>query len=591
MNSMKKTILIISAFILGFALHYWIRFPALSLDFFHNEDSAGITYSADLVLRGGLPYIDTVEMKAPGPFFVLAQWWSWFGRSIASAQGLMFIWSFMASIGIGLGSWFLYRSVWSAIITSLLYIYLAPFTDSIDINYGAWMIGPYIYSAACLWWIYGERTAQSQDAIEQDKSSVNDSKLLSKAYIFKWILLGILIAYSALMKRQGAAVFPLALWVLYHWSIHRLKALVSLSFGLIVGFGSVFLFYWQQGHLLQGLKSYFFSKSGWDYLASNLIETGQNLNQNAAKLPRIWDGLVGIPVHLPVTSLLVVAVMTYVSIAYLDKSKSSTFIDEDIDDCAQPKNYNASEIDSNLIKVLLGFLILSFMGTALGLRFFKGYYLQMLPAMLWLGCYPQIWQRLFVTLKSLMLPQHRYQQPALKLLLLALIITTPFTVQSSWKHLSKARQMRSRPLYLPAMQIKELSQHIKRNTKATDQIWVWGRWGWPSYFYTERASATRYFKNLGVLTTQLTNTWNPQRQSSPTRFNPYSPWKEAIKELKAKPPKWIIIAKNESYQEFKALKRFLKKHYQSVSYQQLKVKTRVKRAMFKVYRLKSSAKH
>ena len=62
------------------------------------------------------------------------------------------------------------------------------------------------------------------------------------------------------------------------------------------------------------------------------------------------------------------------------------------------------------------------------------------------------------------------------------------------------------------MQIREISQEIKANTRREDKIWVWGRWAWPSYFYTERQSATRYFKNLGVLTTQLTNTWNPQRK-------------------------------------------------------------------------------
>ena len=46
-------------------IHLWIRWPAFHLSYFHNEDTAGITYSADLILRGGLPLIDTVEMKAP----------------------------------------------------------------------------------------------------------------------------------------------------------------------------------------------------------------------------------------------------------------------------------------------------------------------------------------------------------------------------------------------------------------------------------------------------------------------------------------------------------------------------------------------
>ena len=144
-KKLKKWLMISFAILCGLGLHYCIRYPALSLAYFHNEDTAGITYSAHLIMQGGLPYIDTVEMKAPGSFFLLAQWWSWFGVSLESAQSLMFMWSFLAACGIALGSWFLYHSIWTAGFSGLLYIYLAPFTDSIDINYGAWMITPYIF--------------------------------------------------------------------------------------------------------------------------------------------------------------------------------------------------------------------------------------------------------------------------------------------------------------------------------------------------------------------------------------------------------------------------------------------------------------
>ena len=35
---------------------------------FHNEDVAGIAYSAQLLHQGGLPLIDTLELKARAPF-------------------------------------------------------------------------------------------------------------------------------------------------------------------------------------------------------------------------------------------------------------------------------------------------------------------------------------------------------------------------------------------------------------------------------------------------------------------------------------------------------------------------------------------
>ena len=105
-----------------------------------------------------------------------------------------------------------------------------------------------------------------------------------------------------------------------------------------------------------------------------------------------------------------------------------------------------------------------------------------------------------------------------------------------------------------------------KNTKVNDQIWIWGRWAWPVYFYSQRESATRYFKSLGVLTTQLSNTWNPQRKTRPTAFNPNGPWKEAIGELQQNLPKFIVLARNEPYHQFKALKQLLRTHYQTVTH-------------------------
>ena len=574
-KQVKRLILIVFALILGLGLHYWIRSPALTLPFFHNEDTAGIAYSSNLIIQGGLPYVHTVEMKAPGSFFVLAQWWSWFGNSLENAQVLMFIWSFFAACGIAIGSWFLYGSLWIACLSAWLYIYLSPFTDSIDINYGAWMATPYIFSASVLWWIY--RESQIQSTYNQHPTKEEQIPLQSRKLLILYITLGIFIASAALMKRQGAAIFPLALLVIYQVSADKPKALLGLIGGTLLGFTVFFIPYWQQDHLFEGVQSYFFSKSGWHYLASNLIETKINVSPTVEKLPRLWDGLIGTPIHLPITSAMSGLVVIYSLLVHKPNPQSQ----------AEPEKQVTPPIDFRLLSILCAFALLSFVGTALGLRFFKGYYLQMLPALIWLGTYPVIWQRAYRCFISFFVPKSRSHFLVQKLLILIFLASLPFAITSSWHHLSKARKMRSGPLYLPALQIKEISQKIKVNTQADDKIWVWGRWAWPSYYYSERQSATRYFKNLGVLTTQLSNTWNPKRKSAPTRFNPQSPWQEAMTELRAQPPQWIICAKNESYQDFKALKLFLKQHYEVVTYKQLQVKKRSRRALFKVYRLKS----
>ncbi|MCA9539711.1 MAG: hypothetical protein KC620_12530, partial [Myxococcales bacterium] len=74
------------ALLLLAGLALWLRWPALSTEGFHNEDAAGITYNADLLLRGLVPYLDDLEWKAPGSFYLSALVWSVFGRSIVALQ-------------------------------------------------------------------------------------------------------------------------------------------------------------------------------------------------------------------------------------------------------------------------------------------------------------------------------------------------------------------------------------------------------------------------------------------------------------------------------------------------------------------------
>ena len=132
----------------GLAL--WLRWPALSTEGFHNEDVAGITYNADLLRSGMLPLVDNLELKAPGSFFMTAGIWAAAERTIVSLQRFMCFWSILAMWGIYAGGLLLYGRR-AAFAAGLLYCVGAPISDSIDINYGAWMIAPYIWSTVCSW--------------------------------------------------------------------------------------------------------------------------------------------------------------------------------------------------------------------------------------------------------------------------------------------------------------------------------------------------------------------------------------------------------------------------------------------------------
>lgn len=494
------------------ALHLWLRWPALHNPHFHNEDTAGITYSAELILRGGVPLRDTVEMKAPGAFFILAGWWSALGRSVMSAQLLMLLWSGLAALGVGVGAWWLTRAWWVAWVTGLAYVAFAPYTDSIDINYGAWMITPYVWSAALL-----IKKAQRSEGLGA------------------WALAGLLMTIAALCKRQGAALAPLfvlAVWPTYTraGSQRAMSALGVAVAGCALGFVPIVSWYASQGALGEWLSSYALSRSGWEYVQGG----GEGGLSGAERWLRIGDGVMGLWEYSRAPLCLALC-----GSGLLLSSRALPTTQEG----PPPPRLG-------LLWALSG---LSFIGASLGWRYFKGYYLQLLPALLWLMASALARLSALRTLRG---------SKRVLIVLVSLSLLAPITrdIQQSYT----ARVRRARPLYLPTYETRRVADWIKARAQQGDTLWVWGRWGWPLYHQTGLMSPTRYFKTLGVLTTQLTNTWNPSRRSEPVRFNPQSAWREAIEELRVSPPRFIVLSRNEGWGDFTALKELLSERYKRI---------------------------
>ena len=70
------------------AVFLWVRAQRW-LDDFPNPDAAGIAYEADRIREGAWPYLDVVEVKPPGAFFLAALAFdTFFGRSVAALQML-----------------------------------------------------------------------------------------------------------------------------------------------------------------------------------------------------------------------------------------------------------------------------------------------------------------------------------------------------------------------------------------------------------------------------------------------------------------------------------------------------------------------
>ncbi|MCA9544211.1 MAG: hypothetical protein KC613_07460, partial [Myxococcales bacterium] len=139
-RAVGRTVALDLALVLAFsALAVWLRWPALFTEGFHNEDAAGITYNADLLRQGLLPYVADLELKAPGSYW-LSHWaWALFGRSLVVLNRVACAWAVLAGAGVFVTARALYGTRRSAGLALALYTVAAPITDSIDINYGAWM--------------------------------------------------------------------------------------------------------------------------------------------------------------------------------------------------------------------------------------------------------------------------------------------------------------------------------------------------------------------------------------------------------------------------------------------------------------------
>ncbi len=507
-------------------LALWYRWPVTESNSFHNEDAAGIVYNAELLLKGMLPYVDSLELKAPGAFFIVAGIFKLFGRSLAAVSGVAIFWSVLSSLGIFVGARQISGRL-GAVIATALYVWSSPISDSIDFNYNAWMMAPYVWCACFA--LLGLKRGGAW-----------------------WFASGFCVAVSGLIRRQTAVICPLLLLaVLFaqrcerpeNWpplngkSASRLRNFFWLAGGVVAGFLPIALFYAAHGELGALIQNYVFSNIGWKYI-------GQSQLSFVDKWIRFGDGLLGFQAYL----VLAFWLGTVSTLLAIFRGSSQRLI----------------------IYFNTAFFALSFIGAAFGLRFFKSYYIQMLPAAVWLA----------VSLEGAVLPcfnRDFWQRPSplFKRRMIIFAATIALAIPAIYKDY---RQLRFTRRYIQHAYSDTLpvAQIIHQNTSPDETIWVWGRWAWPFYFYTDRMSPSRQYKSLGILTNDLTNTW--KRPTIQTHFLPDTPWPELMSDLKKNRPAYIILSNNELLEGFDAFLEFLDQDYKPVH--------RLSGRRFKIYRRK-----
>lgn len=150
------------AFAVVLAVSAWLRKPGFTQGGFANHDVGGIMYNGMLLAAGKLPYVDSVEFKAPGTFYL-----AWMlgdgGRDIAAFQ----VWANLFAVGslaaVMLGAYRLWGAT-AGIVAGLVYGLHDLVLDTMDANYITWAQLPAVASVVVAltairarsprWWVF-----------------------------------------------------------------------------------------------------------------------------------------------------------------------------------------------------------------------------------------------------------------------------------------------------------------------------------------------------------------------------------------------------------------------------------------------------
>jgi hypothetical protein len=350
-------------------------------------------------------------------------------------------------------------------VAATLYTVVSPVSDSIDLNYQTWMALPWVASG----WAFVAALARGRVAL--------------------YVLAGALVVLAAQVKHQCAALGPMyALLVIASRYVALPdgftpgpvgRGLAGLVGGAVLGFVPLGLWYAAHGALGDFLGTFFLSEGGWKYARSPL-DLGE-------KLLRLGDGLLGFWEYLALPTVLAAGAL----LGLRRGLRRPTLVG----------------------LLLLGLFGAGFLAAAVGFRFYKSYYLHLLPALALAAAAPG-------NLAALLLERttYRWSPPGRRLqgLLVASGVGV-LLVFAAAQDAGNLRQIRQERRFARDLDAQRVAKVVAAHSAPEDRIWVWGRWAWPVYFHTDRRAASRNYKVMNVLTTPLTNTWRRPGTPSTSR--------------------------------------------------------------------------
>ena len=464
-----------------------IRWHGLTQGRLASHDVGGILYNAMLLRSGGLPYVDSVEWKAPGSFYVAALVAGPAGTDIAALQ--------LAANLVALGSLALVMALawrlWgraAALACGAVFALHDAQLDSMDANYVTWALLPQISAVLLAVTAYRRRERPVPSAMW-------------------WLAAGAMCGVATLCKQPaGVVLIPVMAHALRPAGRWDPRAGASVLAGFVAAHAPIGLHYLAHGQLGALLASYAGANWGLSYIGHH---AGTALHVAA------WEGLAATVFFLA----LPLALAGFAAVGPRDDEARAT------------------------TRLLTIWALAAIAGAAVGLRFYKGYFLAALPPLCVLAAAPwgllrrEFWRR--GVARWIAAP-----------MLIVMVVRAGVILHAS-------RVDRSRPHDDGA---RKIGEHIARHSEPGDRIWVWGWHLWGVYAYSGRLSASPIYKTPGLLTRFDDDTW--RRPSTPVTLLPGSPHAERLlRDLEAAPPIFIALGGSVPRAQFVELRRLLADHY------------------------------
>ncbi|MFO7566123.1 MAG: glycosyltransferase family 39 protein [Enhygromyxa sp.] len=452
---------------------------SLWFDDFSNPDIGAIASTADLILAGGLPYVDTIEFKPPGVGFLFAGVFALLGRSLDALQIAYAAWLLLGAGAIWLGARDPSDPRPAALATAVYLLYAGMF----DFNYSAWMMPAYAWA-----WVATQRG-------------------LSRPTL-SWSIAAGALGVLAFTLKQQAVVLGLAMIVA--WLLARRRG--------AAGARSTTPLWWLLGGAigLLPLTLRYAIAGELPALYAGLFAFGK-----VAAYAQAGGAHLG-PLAL-VGAVLAQLVRTFpVALALACVAGVAAALDRKADRAGPP-----------MLDTVVLLLVSIAAGGLGGARFYLHYLVQDLPALALLAGHP-------ATVGLLGRGPAPSRAHALARALGWIVVSAATIGQAlqiaggdGHRYDAIARRLESGKT---AAQVA--GQHIAARTRADETIFVWGWTAWRVPFWADRKLATRVHKELGTLTEFNTNSaFEPAR---PIHFVPGPYADEVLQAFSEAPPSYIV---------------------------------------------------